>query len=161
MKFKTAEIITGIIFLLYSVLYIFWITPTYVTNALNDSSIQTIAWTLRPEALPNLNIGAFIFFTCIMIIQATRSKVDELLELSFNSSFKLLFIIACSFIYVALLPIFGFLTISPLFMLILVYTLGLRDWRYIVGISLVMPFLMDFFFYQGFQIILPEGQLWK
>jgi len=161
MKFRTAEIATGVIFLVYSILYIFYITPNFVTNALNDSTTQTIAWTLRPEALPNLNIGVFIVCTFVMIFQAMRSQPDADLDITQGSFAKLVFVIGWAFLYSALLPIFGFMVLSPIFMAVLIMAFGLRDWRYVLGVSIAMPLLMEYFFFHGFQIILPEGRLWK
>jgi len=160
MKNRTADIATGLLFLFYGVLYIFYITPNFVTNPLKDTSADEMDWTLRPEALPYLNIGVFLLFSVILILQAVRSKSDTLLNLELGSLGKVGFVIAWSFLYSSLLPIFGFRLLSPIFLAVLILTFGVRDWRYAAGISIVMPILMEFFFFQTFQIILPEGRLW-
>ena len=161
MKFRTAEIATGILFLVFSVVYIFYITPNFVTNPMVDASADDMAWTLSPEALPKLNIGVFIAFSVIMTVQAIGSTNTALLEMSLGSFGKIAFVIAWSFLYVYLLPILGFLLLSPVFMAVLILAFGLRSWMLVLAISIAMPLLMDTFFFQTFQIILPEGGPWK
>ncbi len=161
MRFRTAEIATGVLFLVFSMVYIFYITPNFVTNPLADSNVDKMAWTLRPEALPYLNIGVFIAFSLIMMFQAIRSTDAALLEMSVGSFGKLAFVVALSFLYTYLLPIFGFFLLSPAFMAVLILAFGLRNWMLVLAVSVAMPVLMDTFFFQMFQIILPEGSLWK
>ena len=161
MKFRTAEIITGIIFLIYSVVYVFYITPNFVTNPMSDASQETMAWTLRPEALPYLNIGIFVIFSLIMLFEAFRSNSSEIFGLTSGSLGKLCFVIFWAFLYTYLLPIFGFLLLSPVFMMVLISAFGLRNWILVFSISIAMPLFMELFFFQMFQIILPEGRLWK
>jgi hypothetical protein len=161
MKFRTAEIITGIIFLIFSLVYVLYITPNFVTNPMSDASQDTMAWTLRPEALPYLNIGVFIIFSLIMLLEAFRSQSSEIFGLTKGSMGKLCFIIAWAFLYTYMLPVFGFLLLSPIFMAVLISALGLRNWLLVLSISIAMPFFMEVFFFQMFQIILPEGRLWK
>ena len=161
MKFRTTEIATGVSFLIFSLVYVFYITPNFVTNPLNDASMQTMAWTLRPEALPSLNIGVFFFFFLVMTYQAIRSRNETLLDLNIRSFGKVIFVVIWSFIYTFLLPIFGFLLISPVFMAVLILAFGLRNWMFVLGVSILMPVFLDTVFFQTFQIILPEGALWK
>ena len=161
MKFRTAEILTGIIFLIFSLVYIIYITPNFVTNPMLDASQDTMAWTLRPEALPYLNISVFIIFSLIMLLEAFRSQSSEIFGLTKGSTGKLCFIIVWAFLYTYLLPVFGFLLLSPIFMAVLISVLGLLNWLLVLSISVAMPFFMEVFFFQMFQIILPEGRLWK
>ena len=161
MKSKTADIAAGLFFLVFSVVYLFYITPNFVTNPLNDASAEQMAWTLRPETLPYLNIGVFVTFSLVMIYQAVQSKSDAMLEMGLRSFGKILFVVCWSFLYSYLLPVFGFLAISPFFMAVLILTFGIRNWKLVLGISILMPLLMETFFFQTFQIILPEGDLWK
>jgi|TARA_B110000881_G_C18526981_1_gene490812 hypothetical protein len=161
MKFRTTEIATGVSFLIFSLVYVFYITPNFVTNPLNDASMQTMAWTLRPEALPSLNIGVFVVFSLVMTYQAIRSRNETLLDLNIRSFGKVIFVVIWSFIYTFLLPIFGFLLISPVFMAVLILAFGLRNWMFVLGVSILMPVFLDTVFFQTFQIILPEGALWK
>ena len=161
MKFRTTEIATGVSFLIFSLVYVFYITPNFVTNPLNDASMQTMAWTLRPEALPSLNIGVFVVFSLVMTYQAIRSRNETLLDLNIRSFGKVIFVVIWSFIYTFLLPIFGFLLISPVLMAVLILAFGLRNWMFVLGVSILMPVFLDTVFFQTFQIILPEGALWK
>ena len=161
MKFRTTEIATGVSFLIFSLVYVFYITPNFVTNPLNDASMQTMAWTLRPEALPSLNIGVFVVFSLVMTYQAIRSRNETLLDLNIRSFGKVIFVVIWSFIYTFLLPIFGFLLISPVFMAVLILAFGLRNLMFVLGVSILMPVFLDTVFFQTFQIILPEGALWK
>ena len=123
--------------------------------------MQTMAWTLRPEALPSLNIGVFVVFSLVMTYQAIRSRNETLLDLNIRSFGKVIFVVIWSFIYTFLLPIFGFLLISPVFMAVLILAFGLRNWMFVLGVSILMPVFLDTVFFQTFQIILPEGALWK
>jgi hypothetical protein len=161
MKFKTAEIATGLTFLVFGVVYVFYITPNFVTNPMVDASAEKLAWTLRPEALPYLNIGVFFVFSMVMLFQAIRSPSDSPFEMNSGSFAKIAFVICWSFLYAYLLPILGFLPLSPVFMAVLILAFGVRDWKLVLGVAVAMPLLMDFFFFQGFYIILPEGSLWK
>jgi|TARA_B100002003_G_scaffold206404_1_gene200213 hypothetical protein len=161
MKFRTAEIATGVLFLVFSMVYIFYITPNFVTNPLADSNADKMAWTLSPEALPYLNIGVFIAFSLIMVFQAIRTTNAALLEMNIGSFGKIAFVVAWSFLYTYLLPIFGFFLLSPVFMAVLILAFGLQNWMLVLAVSVAMPVLMDTFFFQMFQIILPEGSLWK
>ncbi len=104
MKYRTAELATGIFFLIFSAVYLFYLTPNFITDPMRDSERQKIAWTLRPEMLPQLTIGLFAVLSLVLIIHALRSDNDNPFEFHTGPFLKLAVIVALSFIYVYFLP---------------------------------------------------------
>jgi len=135
MKYRTAELGTGIFFLIFSAVYLFYLTPNFITDPMRDAERQKIAWTLRPEMLPHVTIGLFAVASLGVIIHALRSNDDKLLDFELGVFLKVAVIVCLSFIYVKLLSVLGFLVITPLF--------------------------LEVSFYQLFQLILPEGKIWN
>ncbi len=161
MKYRTAELATGIFFLIFSAVYFFYLTPNFITETMRDVQQQKIPWTLRPEMLPQLTISAFAVLSVVLVSDALKTDKEKPFDLHLGSTLKLVLIITLAFIYVYLLPLLGFLLITPVFLAVLITIFGVRNWKQIVGVSLGLPIFLEVSFYQLFQLILPEGELWK
>lgn len=161
MNQRTAELASGIFFLIFSAVYYFYLTPNFIADPMRDSDRQKIPWALLPEMLPQLTIGAFSVTSLVLTVQAYRSKSGSLLDLELGSTLKVLVIVALTLIYLYLLPLLGFLLTTPVFMALLIAMFGIRNWFLIAAISIIMPVVLDYSFYQMFKLILPEGKLWS
>ena len=161
MILRTSEFWTGLVFIFFSIFYLFYLTPNFVTNPFNTTITAEIAWTLRPETLPILNICVFSFFSFLLMVQSERNMTQNSLSIDIFPKLKLILIIILSFVYTALLPIIGYSLLSPVFLGVLILVLGVRRWWLIIAVAITMPLLMQLFFFQMFQVILPEGSLWN
>jgi hypothetical protein len=161
MKYRTAELATGIFFFIFSVFYTFYLTPNFIVNPLLDTTQSTMPWTLRPEMLPHVTIGSFAIMSLGLIVHALRSNDEAPFDFHFGPSLKLIFLILLTYIYVYLLQIIGFILLTPAFLIALILLFGIRDWRMIIGVSLLLPLFLNYGFLYLFQLILPEGSLWS
>jgi len=95
------------------------------------------------------------------MVQSGRNMTQNSLSIDIFPKLKLILIIILSFVYTALLPIIGYSLLSPIFLGVLILVLGVRRWWLIIAVAITMPLLMQLFFFQMFQVILPEGSLWN
>ena len=68
-------------------------------------------------------------------------------------------VFAVVFLYTYALELLGFAIVSPVFLAILMWFMGLRGWRLIVPVALLLPVFLTYFFWYSFYVILPEGSL--
>jgi hypothetical protein len=55
----------------------------------------------------------------------------------------------------------GFSAASPIFLAVLILSMGTRNWRYILPFALLLPLIVNYFFWYSFRVILPEGILFN
>ncbi|MBT3766851.1 MAG: hypothetical protein HOB79_01600 [Rhodospirillaceae bacterium] len=93
-----AELATGIFFLIFSAVYMFYLTPNFITNPLRDAERQKIVWALRSEMLPQLTISHFAIANLGVIIHALRSKDDKPFDFELGAGLSLFVISRCCWV---------------------------------------------------------------
>lgn len=154
---RRADLTTGIVFLIFSALYYFYLIPNWIILSYSTKHIKAAA---RPDLLPRITIVLFAAISAILILGAVRGKYSRVLEKTSRSSFLMVgAIFIGTYAYIWALKLVGFLPASPIYMAALIVLLGMRNWRYVVPLSLLFPIFLHYFFWVGLEVILPEGSL--
>lgn len=153
------NLIVGIVFFFFSLVYYFYLIPTQIISSTAESEFAGRVF--RPETFPQITIGIFALVSVLLAGNALRDRgAPEFMPgSSRRSSFQALFVFILAVVYVYALEWFGFYLTSPIFLAILIIFFGTRDWRFVVPVALLTPFLIERFFWLSFKVILPEGEL--
>ena len=148
---RTRNLIAAIVLLAIGAGYGF-LTATLPTRAIEN--------TTQPSFFPTVVVVLFLILSAILLAQGisstTSNSVPEALKIS-RSKYLIGFV---SFvIYLALLPILGFIAANILIFAILMMLYGERRPLWIVGGSALVSLAMFFLFREVFQIRLPGGIL--
>ncbi|MFC1491904.1 tripartite tricarboxylate transporter TctB family protein [Nitrospinota bacterium] len=153
------NLIVGVLLLGFSALFYFYLIPTQIVTTIPQDQIVGIA--LRPEFLPRISILLFAFLSVVFTVDALRHREDDLVEgASGRSLFQVgvVFLIGCIYNYA--LELVGFVASSPFFLAALIMFFGTMNWRYVVPVAVLLPLALRYFFWLGFEVILPEGSIW-
>jgi hypothetical protein len=108
---------------------------------------------------PVLSIVILLFFTIVMILDSHRKEITKdttrFTLKSFLGGVGLLIATGC---YFAVMTKVGFLIVTPFYLIIFMYTLGMKDWRTSVISALIMTVVV----YGAFSAIgvrIPAGVL--
>ena len=148
---RTRNLIAAVILLALGAGYGF-LTATLPTRAIEN--------TTQPSFFPTVVVVLFLILSAILLAQGifstTSNSVPEALKISRS---KYLIGFASFVIYLALLPILGFIAANILIFAILMALYGERRPVWIVGGSVLVSLAMFFLFREVFQIRLPGGIL--
>jgi len=155
---RRADLITGVVFLTFSAFYYFYLIPNWIILSFSTKHVMRAA--VRPDLLPRITIVLFALVSILFILGAIWGKYSGFLEKTSQRSFIMVgAIFIGTYVYLFALKWVGFLPASPIYMAGLIVLLGMRDWRYVVPISLIFPISLYYFFWVVLEVILPEGSL--
>ncbi len=155
---RTADLITGVIFILFSVFAFAYLIPHQIVSSIPiDASTPAV---LRPEFFPQLTMALFAFTCLFMMASALKNNSKARVWTDAKGALsKVGAVFALTLLYVQALKIVGFSWASPFFMAAAIGLLGIRDWRLIASTAILFPLFLTYFFWWSFQVILPEGSL--
>ncbi|MBE17199.1 MAG: hypothetical protein CMH79_00395 [Nitrospinae bacterium] len=153
------DLSVGIIFVLFSMIYFFYLIPTQIISSFSESEFAGRVF--RPETFPQITICIFGFVSLLLVADTLRNKVEEKAVPSSNKRpfFQAAVVFFASTVYVYLLEWLGFHLSSPFFLAFLIFFYGTRNWRIIIPVALFVPFSIERFFWISFKVMLPEGEL--
>lgn len=144
--FKNKDVFDGIIL---AILSIFFINEAFKLHGNNQ-------WSLSPALFPLIVASLVLIFSISQIIKGLKDKeAREESKMSKENFNKLIGIIIISFVYLFLLPKLHFLVSSILYLLIFMYILGERNWKILLGISIITPLLIQYVFGTILDVYLP------
>ncbi len=144
--FKNKDVFDGIIL---AILSIFFINESFKLHGNNQ-------WSLSPALFPLIVASLVLIFSISQIIKGLKDKeAREESKMSKENFNKLIGIIIISFVYLFLLPKLHFLVSSILYLLIFMYILGERNWKILLGISIITPLLIQYVFGTILDVYLP------
>ena len=151
---------TGVAFLIFSAVYYFYFIPTQIVGG-GGVGYETAL--LRADYFPRIAILCFAVFSALLVYQGFTQQDNETL---FDSGTErplgqVSMDVILATIYVLALEYFGYTLTTPIFLAVMMIFYGTRNWRYVVPVALLTPIILDQFFWQSFQIILPEGTFFE
>ena len=151
---------TGVAFLVFSAVYYFYLIPTQIVGG---GGVGYESALLQPDYFPRIAILCFAVFSALLVYQGFTQQDNETL---FDSGTErplgqVSMVVILATIYVLALEYFGYTLTTPIFLAVMMIFYGTRNWRYVVPVALLTPIILDQFFWQSFQIILPEGTFFE
>lgn len=156
---RKADLITGGLFLTFSVVYLFYLIPEYIVFSVPQGEITRAA--LRPNFLPRIFIIIFAVLSVLLIWVSFYERVDQD-EPPLSSRLILLAgaVFALAYVFTYALEYVGFLSSSPVFLAALIMYFGTRDWRLVVPVVVLLPLGVNSLFWYVFGVQLPQGSIW-
>jgi len=149
------ELIFSLLIFLVSLL-LYWVTGSF------GSSTVLQAAQMGPTFWPRFILGAIILLSGIVSVQTIRKIVKEKAwgeSLMVMDRGKVRFFAAFGLgvAYLYLLPILGFIAITPVFMILFMLLLGEKSTGWIIGVSFAMTALIVVMFTKAMYVPLPRG----
>ncbi len=155
---RIGTISISVFLVLFSLLGYFYIIPTQIITSIPiDVSTPAV---LHPDFFPRLTIVTLGLVSLVLLFTAINDESPEITEPDRASArFRVVIVFILTYLFVVGLKYLGFTMMAPLFMAIIIYFLGVRDWRYIVSMALIFPVVLSYSFWYSFNIIFPEGEI--
>lgn len=156
---RKADIFTGALFLIFSAVYYFYLVPAHIIFSIPQGQVTRLA--LRADFIPRLAILFFALLSFFLILGAFRQTEEGGLEsVSRQSYFQVTVVFVIAYAYTYCLEFAGFLLSSPVFLAVLIAFFGTRSLRQVAPVAALLPLFVYYLFWLGFQVSLPEGNLW-
>lgn len=108
---------------------------------------------------PTLAVALMIFFSLILIFDSRRREIPPRLEkLTVSGFLSAVLAVVVSWGYFAFMSEIGFLIATPAFLLLAMYALGLKPWRHVIIVALLLTVIV-YAIFALMGIELPLGKL--
>ena len=144
---RKKNLISSIAFLLIGVLY------SYFTYWL---PIRTLPHTPGPSFFPWVVAICFLSLSILLLCKSFIDKEEKEKKEEAIFGKKILTLILLMLIYISLLPLTGFLLITPFFFASFMYLTSEKRFFYIASFSISIPFFIFYLFQNIFSIFLPN-----
>lgn len=148
---RKANIIIALILIAFSLAYYYLITLLPTRN---------LPHTLGINFVPLLLVIILFALSLILLIQNLISKkgdeeTDKKTKGGPTSILKILVLLFIIILYVSLMIRFGYLITTPIFLFLILWISGCRHWKHLIPVSLIVPFVIYYVFYNFFHVPLP------
>ncbi len=146
MKSGFRDIATGVILILFSIFGYF------SANQISEPGIK-----YGPDFLPKLILILLAILSLSLVIKGIVSLKNDHSSNSFDKHIFILIVlyIILLIVYINIFFITGFIISTIIFLFIAQYLFGLRKWFRLILVSLIVPFVLYYFFTIVFNIPLP------
>lgn len=150
-----AELIFSLLILAAS-LFLYWVTGSFGTG----TTLQGAQ--MGPAFWPRLLLGALIILSAVVSVGKIRTIAREkawgesLLTMD-RGKVRFFTAIGLCVAYLTLLPILGFIAITPIFMIAFMLLLGEKSPGWILGVSVGMTAIIVILFTKAMYVPLPRG----
>jgi putative tricarboxylic transport membrane protein len=149
---RVVNIILAIVLILFGFFY------SYLTMHLPDRNLpNTLGSSFMPWVLVICLYGLAILLLLQSLFKVSAETCDY--AISKKEGTGMLFLIVLVIVYIKTMAYFGFLLITPFFLVALMLTIGARKWKEVILTSTLVPLGIYLFFQKVFQIILPAGEI--
>lgn len=108
---------------------------------------------------PVLSVVLLVIFSILLIIDSRRKEVPkELADFTFKSFLGGIAILLATGAYFAIMEEIGFLIVTPIYLIIFIYLLGMKSWRSCVVSALIMTVTV-YAAFSSIGIPMPAGLL--
>ncbi|MBE0557446.1 MAG: tripartite tricarboxylate transporter TctB family protein [Proteobacteria bacterium] len=150
------ELVFSVLIFIASLL-LYWVTGSFGTGTVLQGS------QMGPAFWPRLLLGAMILLSGIvsvgLIRRIAREKAwGEALLAMDRGKVRFFAAIGLSVAYLALLPVVGFIAITPVFMIAFMVLLGEKSKGWIIGVSIAMTAVIVVLFTKAMYVPLPRGE---
>ncbi len=137
-------------------LFLYWVTGSFQTGTLLQGG------QMGPAFWPRLILGALILLSGIvsagMIRKISKEKAwGESLVTMDRGKVRFFAAIGLGVAYLVLLPVLGFIAITPVFMIAFMILLGEKSKGWILGVSIAMTAIIVVLFTKAMYVPLPRG----
>ena len=137
-------------------LLLYWVTGTFGTGTVLQGA------QMGPAFWPRFILGAIILLTGIVSVGTIKKIIKEkawgesLMTLD-RGKVRFFAAIGLGVAYLTLLPILGFIAITPIFMILFMLLLGEKSKGWIIGVSFAMTAVIVVMFTKAMYVPLPRG----
>lgn len=153
------DTLAGLIFLAYSLIHIFFLTPDQVELHQND----TVA-ALSPRLFCYITAGTLAVLSAILIIMSlspkSQKEAAEATASSWRPFMRGVFCTAVACAYAALASVLGFFVSTAIAMIVLLLYFGVRSWSGILLFLVVILGFLYLFFVEALKVVMPDGLLY-
>jgi len=149
---KKLNIIISIVFIIFSCFYAFLTTNLPARNLPNTLGSDFMPWLL---VICLFFLSALLLFKTLFMV--TSEKCDY--KISMKEGSGIIFLTILVFLYVKAMNMFGFISLTPIFIAVLMFISGSRKWKEVVIVAAVVTFGIYFFFSKVFRVPLPEANI--
>jgi putative tricarboxylic transport membrane protein len=148
---RVVNIIVAIVLILFGCFY------SYLTMHLPDRNLPN---TLGSSFLPWVLAICLFVLSILLLLQSLIKVSAETCDyaISKKEGTGILFLVVLVVVYIKTMAFFGFLLVTPFFLVALMLTIGARKWKEVILTSTLVTFGIYLFFQKVFQIILPAGE---
>ncbi len=148
---RVVNIILAVVLILFGCFY------SYLTLHLPDRNLpNTLGSSFMPWVLVICLYGLAILLLLQSLFKVSAETCDY--GISKKEGTSILFLIVLVIVYIKAMAYFGFMLITPFFLMALMLTIGARKWKEVILTSILVTFGIYLFFQKVFQIILPAGE---
>ena len=149
---RVVNITLAIILILFGFFY------SYLTMHLPDRNLPN---TLGSSFVPWVLVICLYVLSILLLLQSIFKGSSETCDyaISKKEGISILFLGVIVIVYIKAMAFFGFLLVTPFFLVALMLTIGARKWKEVILTSTLVTFGIYLFFQKVFQIILPAGDL--
>ena len=137
-------------------LFLYWVTLGF-----SGASVMQ-GGQMGPSFWPRFLLGAILLFSGVVSLGIIRKIAKEkawgesLMTLD-RGKVRFFVAIGLSVAYLILLPVLGFIAITPVFMIAFMVLLGEKSWGWIIGVSMAMTAIIVILFTKAMYVPLPRG----
>jgi len=151
-----SDFIVGAVGLVFALAMIFLIVPGTIADVGKGFP--------GPRTLPNLYGWLLLILSCCMLFQASRKRNDkskiygreeETVTFDLQGVKRIAIILAVIIISVIALNFLPYIPVTIALLFALMYVLGQRKPLVLVGVSVIPPIVIYFFFTEGLRLVLP------
>jgi hypothetical protein len=155
---RVGTISISVFFVLFSLVGYFYIIPAHIVTSIPiDASTPAV---LHPDFFPRLTVVVLGLVSLVLLFSAIKDTSPEIPEPDRASArFRVGVVFVLTYLFIVGLKYFGFTLVAPLYMSIIIFFLGVRDWRYIISMALIFPVALSYSFWYSFSVIFPEGEI--
>ncbi len=148
---RVVNIILGLTLILFGGFY------SYLTLHLPDRNLPN---TLGSAFMPWVLVTCLYILSALLLLQTIYRGSAESCDyvISKKEGSSILFLVVLVIVYIKAMAYFGFLLVTPIFLIILMLSIGARKWKEVLLTSTLVTFGIYLFFQKVFQIILPAGK---
>lgn len=149
---RVVNIILAVVLILFGCFY------SYLTLHLPDRNLPN---TLGSSFMPWVLVTCLYGLSILLLLQACSKGSPETCDyvISKKEGLGVLFLLVIVVTYIKAMAFFGFILVTPIFLVVLMLTIGARKWKEIVLTSTLVTLGIYLFFQKVFQIILPAGEI--
>ncbi len=149
---RVVNIILAIVLILFGCFY------SYLTMHLPDRNLPN---TLGSAFMPWVLVICLYVLSILLLLQSFFKRSAETCDyaISKKEGLGIVFLVTLVIVYIKTMAYFGFLLVTPFFLVALMLTIGARKWKEVILTSTLVPLGIYLFFQKVFQIILPAGNL--
>ena len=143
--------------ILATVLILFGCFYSYLTLHLPDRNLPN---TLGSAFVPWVLVICLYVLSIMLLLHSFFKGAAETCDyvISKKEGASILFLVVIVIVYINAMTYFGFLLVTPFFLVALMLTVGARKWKEVFLTSTLVTFGIYLFFQKVFQIILPAGE---